>query len=279
MKMLITGGTGFIGSHIVDQLQKEGYEIILFKGDITKKEDWEENLKDGVDTIVHVAGIRTQTTLDFEVNSGSVKVLAKVLSHRDVLPSSLIYISSQAVYFGLTPPFKEEMKVNPTTPYSKSKLEGEMLFLKIGKELGIRTVALRISTVLGPGVRIGNKMSGPLAIWIHNALKGDPLIVNQDGKQTRDYIHVDDVASATILAIQNNQVDGIFNCSGGKRIKLIEFANWVKEAAKSKSQIIVNGGDPTPGDPRDLFSDINKIAKFGWQPTKSAKEAVFEAAT
>jgi nucleoside-diphosphate-sugar epimerase len=277
MKILLTGGAGFIGRHVARQLQQAGHKVILFKGDVTKETDWEQNLKNNVNSIIHVAGIRTETDRDFEVNLGSVEALYKVLRHETVLPNSLIYISSQAVYFGLAPPFREDMKLSPNSSYAKSKLDAELTLLKAGKELGIRTVVVRPSTVLGPGVRLGNKMSGPLAIWIQNALIGNPILVNQDGNQTRDYVHVDDVASAVIVALSDLKMNGIFNAGGGERIKLIDFAKWVKEASKSSSNIVIQGGEPNVTDPKSMFSDTSKLKKYGWKPKKSAKEAVWEA--
>jgi len=276
MKILLTGSTGFIGGHIRSGLKEDNYLVLPFKGDITEVKDWRTNLEFGAETIICTAGIRTEGPADFKVNKGGVKSLLTALAKTSEKPKTIIYISTQAVYSGLTPPLKENMPVKPATPYAKSKKEAEDIICQIGQKNNIRTVIFRLSVVLGSGVREGNHMSGPLAIWTKNALSGKALEVNQDGQQTRDYIHVADVVSAILLAVRNDKVAGIFNVGGGRRVRLAEFAEWVKEAAKSNSQIVIKGGGESVNDPGDLFSDTSKIRKFGWKPQKTAQNAVSE---
>ncbi len=118
-------------------------------------------------------------------------------------------------------------------------------------------------------------MSGPLNVWI-KALKMDkPIKVFQDGNQTRDYIHVEDVVSANILAIETLDT-GIYNVGGGKRMRLIKLAELVRRGTNRKSKIVITGGKPSLSDPKDLFSEIDKLKRWGWKPRKKAKEAVYE---
>ena len=191
------------------------------------------------------------------------------------LPKKVILASSQAVYLGCKKPFKEDMKPKPTTTYGRSKLKAEKVAQEWSKKLGIPLVTLRYSTVLGPGVREKSGMSGPLTVWTRAGLVGKPIKVFQDGKQTRDYIHVDDVVAANLLAVKKLP-EGIYNVGGGKEIELIDFANWVKNATGKKSKILIVGGKASPSDPRHLFSDTKKLRSYGWKPRKTVRQAVEE---
>jgi len=188
----------------------------------------------------------------------------------------VVFASSQAVYFGCQPPFTETLNLNPPNVfYGESKLQAERLAMTACQMLKVPLVVLRYSTTIGPGIRQGSSMSGPLQKWVPAGLKGEPIIVFQDGEQTRDYIHVDDIIQANWLALTKIN-EGIFNVGGSKAIKLKDLAEWVKEATGGKSKIIIAGGGPTPADPRHLFSDTRKLQNFGWRPKKTVKEAVEE---
>ena len=273
-RVLITGSTGFIGSHAARAFEGAGCSIVPFAGDVTGVENWQNNLKGQIDLIIHLAGTRTESDRDYEINVGGVRSLAEALQKAAKKPVALIFASTQAVYFGLTPPFTEEMSVSPRIKYAQSKLEAERVVSKLGGEHNMRVVILRLSTVLGEGVMEKSRMSGPLAIWTRDAVAGKPIEVFQDGKQTRDYIHVDDVAAAMLLAAKNRDMKGIFNVGGEKEIGLLTFAEWVKKAVGSKSEIIIRGGEASMADPRALCSDTTKIREFGWKPLKSPREAI-----
>lgn len=275
MKILLTGGSGFIGSHTHSKLLARGYKVFLFKGDIRKVGDWKKNLKEKIKIVVHLAAVRRETERDFDVNVRGTENLFIAAQGLNKLPKKVILASSQAVYMGCKIPFKESMKPVPTTTYGRSKLELEKMAQKWGKKLGIPLVILRYSTVLGPGVRKKSKMSGPLFRWTQAALAGESIKVFQDGQQSRDYVHVDDVASANILAVESLK-GGIYNVGGNKEIRLIDFANWVADATRAKSKVLVVGGKASPSDPRHLFSDTQKLRRYGWKPKKTAKEAVSE---
>ncbi len=273
MKILLTGGTGFIGSYTYKELRKMGHEVQLFKGDIAKTSDWQKNLKGG-ETIFLIAGVRTETDIDFAVNTDSIKKLFEIAVREQKLPKRLILASSQAVYMGNVAPFNESQEPLPTTTYGQSKLLGERIAEDLCREFGIPLVIFRYSTVLGKGVREKSKMSGPLFIWTKAALNNAPMKVFQDGNQSRDYIHVGDVASANILAI--DLPSGVYNVGGGESVRLIELVNWIKEASGSSSEVVILGGESSKSDPREMLSDTAKIKSYGWKTLKSAKEAVLE---
>src|SRR3989344_4214871 len=274
MKILVTGGTGFIGSKILEVLGEEGYQAQKFEGDITKIEDWEDNLKPGFDAIIHVAGVRTETGTDLKVNLGGVEALKQALLTISKTTELLIFISSQAVYIGTKPPFKEDLKLTPKTLYGISKLRAENLVRQIGEQYHIRTVIFRPSPVLGKGVREKSRMSGPLYSFMQKALENEDIDIFQDGNQTRDYVNVADVVKAILLAIRNQEMEGIFNIGGGKRVKVIELAELIKEAAGSRSVIVVKGGEASFSDPKEMFSDTTKLEQFGWKAQESLRDAI-----
>jgi len=275
-RVLITGKTGFIGGHTANAFAKLNYRVISFVGDVTKEEDWQKNLSFEVDCIVHIAGVRTESKHDFEINTVAAESLARTVRRIVKKPPAIIFTSTQAVYLGQRTPFREDMPVKPPTKYAQSKVEAEKIIMQLGRENLMRVVILRLSAVLGSGIRPESKMSGPLEKWTKAALKNEPILVFQDGSQTRDYIHVNDVVSAILLAAEEEKMAGIFNVGGGKRIKLSTLAQWIKKETASKSQIIIRGNYPSLTDPHDLFSDLSSIRKFGWKPLRSPKEAVRE---
>ena len=274
MKVLLTGGTGFIGSHTHSKLSARGYKVLLFKGDVRKVGDWKKNLEKEVDVVVHLAAVRTKTKKDFDVNVKGVENLFIAAQQLNKLPKKAILASSQAVYMGCKIPFKERMEPVPTTTYGRSKFESEKVAQKWSKKLGIPLVILRYSTVIGPGVKKKSKMSGPLFIWTEAGLSGEPIKVFQDGEQTRDYIHVDDVAAANLLAAKKLP-EGIYNVGGGKMITLLSLAKIIRDATKTKSRIVITEKF-SKSDPRHLLSDITKLESLGWRPRKGVKEAVYE---
>ncbi len=273
MNVLITGGTGFIGKKTVRELKGYGDEVRLFRGDVCRLVDWEKNLKGG-EVVVHLAGVRTEGKKDFEVNTRGAENLFKAAQKLRKFPKKVILASSQAVYIGLKPSFKEEMKTRPITTYGQSKLEAEKIAKYYGQKLKIKVVILRYSTVLGEGIREKSGMSGPLYQWVKRALSGKEIKVFQDGKQRRDYVHVDDVVRANILAVKKD-IEGIFNVGGGKIISLLSLAKLIKKLARSKSEIVITG-TYDKNDPQELFSNIGKLKKLGWRPKKTAREAVEE---
>lgn len=273
-KVLITGGKGFVGGHTCKALLKKGYEVFVFDGDVRKVGDWERNLVKSIDVVLHLVAVRTETEKDFEVNIKGTENFFKTVAKLSQKPKKFILASSQVVYIGKKPPFRESMKVKPQTIYGKSKYQAEVISQEYGNKFGIRVIILRYSTVLGSGVKEKSNMSGPLYLWTKAALKGDDIKVFQDGKQTRDYVHVDDVVLANIMAVEKN-VGGVFNVGGGREIELLSLAKMVKKVTGSKSKIVITE-KYSKTDPRQMFSNIAKLENLGWKPKKSTKQAVYE---
>jgi UDP-glucose 4-epimerase len=271
-KILITGSTGFIGSNTTEAFKSYGQDIEIFNGDITKEEDWKENLAN--DQIIYlIAGKRTETTEDFRVNSESILALFKAIRNTKVRPYKIVLASSQAVYIGNSAPFFETDTPQAHTVYAQSKLRGENNLVVLCHEYSIPFIILRYSTVLGRGIRQKSNMSGPLFAWWNASATGEPIKVFQDGEQTRDYIHIEDVVQSNLISVA--LPEGIYNVGGGNDVKVKDLAKMVKVAMNSKSEIAIDGGDATSSDPKRMFSNIEKLMEFGWSPTKSIESAVY----
>ena len=296
--ILVTGGTGFIGSKTAEALRKVGYDMRFFHGDVRNISDWEKTLP-GVDVVFHAAGVRTETQKDFDVNTKGTENLFKVISEGVTLlrketpsehskgslpakqgetlqkPKRVVLVSSQAVYLGNNPPYVETMKARPITVYGKSKYEAEKIAQREGKQSGIDVVILRFAAVLGSGIREQSNMSGSLARWVKAGLAGEPIIVYKDPNRIRNYIHIDDVVSANVLAVEKLP-SGIYNVCGDEKIKLLDLAEMIAKATGEKSQVLVASIPLAPGDSGDQTASNEKLKAYGWQSKKSIEEAVKE---
>ena len=170
-------------------------------------------------------------------------------------------------------PFREDQQLAPTNSYGLSKEALERLAFRLGKTCGIPTTILRYSVVQGPRQSPRNLYSGALRIFAVQALSGKPITVYEDGLQTRDFINVNDVVSANILALKNSRANfEIFNVGGGKTYNVLDFAKMVKKITGSRSPILVGGFRRT--DTRHAVSDVSKLKKLGWRPRFGPEKSV-----
>ncbi|MBI4085873.1 MAG: NAD-dependent epimerase/dehydratase family protein [Candidatus Liptonbacteria bacterium] len=175
-------------------------------------------------------------------------------------------------------PFREEQPLVPTNSYGLSKEALERLAFRLGKTYGIPTTALRYSVVQGPRQSPKNLYSGALRIFTVQALSGKPITVYEDGLQTRDFVNVNDVVSANILALKNPRTNfsafggEVFNVGGGKAYRVLDFAKLVKKITGSSSPILIGGFRRT--DTRHAVSDIGKLKKLGWRPRFAPEKSV-----
>ncbi|WP_297506057.1 SDR family oxidoreductase [Thermococcus sp.] len=290
--VVVTGGAGFIGSHIAWELVKDNKVIIidnlytgkeenvppgakLVKADIRDYESIAE-LISNADYVFHeaaqvsvVESIRDPVFTE-EVNViGTLNVLKALLEGH----GKLIFASSAAVY-GDNPnlPLKETERPKPLSPYGVTKATGEE-YLRVYHELyGLPVVALRYFNVFGP--RQGfNQYAGVISIFINRALAGEPLVIFGDGKQTRDFIYVKDVVKANILAAESRRANGgVFNVATGKQTSILELAMKVIEITGANTSIIFDR--PRPGDIRHSLADISEIKKLGFKPEWSLEEGL-----
>ena len=290
--IVVTGGAGFIGSHIAWELVKEN-EVIVIDNLYTGKE---ENVPPGAklvkadirdysaiaelisnaDYIFHEAAqVSVVESIRDPVFTEEVNVLGTLNILKALLEGhgKLIFASSAAVY-GDNPnlPLRESERPRPLSPYGVTKATGEE-YLRVYHELyGLPVVALRYFNVFGP--RQGfNQYAGVISIFINRALKDEPLVIFGDGKQTRDFIYVKDVVKANLLVAESRKANGrLFNVATGKQTTILELAMKIIEITGATSSIIFD--KPRPGDIRHSLADISEIRNLGFEPEWSLEEGL-----
>jgi UDP-glucose 4-epimerase len=299
-KVLVTGGAGFIGSHLVDKLISRGYSVVVLdnfhsgemesfcevlgresfeviEGDIRDRKAVREAM-DGVDAVVHLAAlidVKESVSGPFETHDVNVNGTLNVLNEAvrsDV--RKFLFASSTAVYGEGNPlPLEEEHLLNPISPYAASKVSAEYYCRAFNNCYGLSTVVLRFFNVYGLGQKNG-AYSGVITRFLQNALKGEPLIVYGDGKQTRDFILVDDVVEATLLALENANSKGeTFNVCTGKPTAVNELVQIVKEVLKRDLKVIYD--KPRKGDIKNNYGDPSKAEEIlGFKAKISLREGL-----
>ena len=289
--MLVTGGAGFIGSNLVDQLISEANEVHVVDNFISgKKENCNdkafyhkldisnadnintlEKIFEDVDTIFHCAALaRVQPSiidpLKYEINNtlGLMNVL-KVAA--DVKVRRLVYSASSSAY-GPTDnlPSKESDPINPISPYANQKYYGELCCRMFSDVYGIETVSLRYFNVYGERQNLGGAYATVVGIFINQILEGNPLTINGDGSQRRDFTYVKDVVNANILASSSKKVGSgeVINIGSGKNISINELADMF--GAEKKYMKPVN-------EPFANLADISKAKELlKWKPTMTLKD-------
>ncbi|WP_099211429.1 SDR family oxidoreductase [Thermococcus henrietii] len=290
--IVVTGGAGFIGSHIAWELVKDNEVIVidnlytgkaenvppgakLVKADIRDYEAIAE-LVSNADYVFHEAAqVSVVESIRDPVFTEEVNVLGTLNILRALLDGhgKLIFASSASVY-GDNPnlPLKETERPRPLSPYGVTKATVEE-YLRVYHELyGLPVVALRYFNVFGP--RQGfNQYAGVISIFINKALAGEPLVIFGDGKQTRDFIYVKDVVRANLLVAESKRANGrIFNVATGKQTSILELAMKIIEITGTTSSIIFD--KPRPGDIRHSLADITEIKKLGFEPEWSLEEGL-----
>jgi nucleoside-diphosphate-sugar epimerase len=288
-RVLVTGGAGFIGSHLVDRLLSEGFEVVvlddfssgrmenishyedlkefhLVKGDV-RSSSIVNKVVEGVDVVFHEAAlvdvplsIKNPLLFD-EVNVDGTLNLLKASFDSDV--KRFIFASSAAVYGDSKPAKKKEnMPLKPISPYGVSKLSAENYVQVFNELYGLETVCLRYFNVYGPRQVFASSYSGVITSFVNRLLKGQPPIINGDGKQTRDFVHVDDVVSANLLALDGENVVGeVFNVASGISISIYELAKMLQRITNAKRSKPIFA-EPRMGDIKHTSADIGKAEEL-----------------
>ena len=291
-KIIVTGGAGFIGSHIVDTLIDAGHEVhvidnlsagkleninkkaIFHKVDIRDKEAMIPIFK-GVEYVFHEAAFpRVQYSIEnpIETNDINVNGLLNILElSRENKIKRLIFASSSSIYGDPEKlPTNENDNINPMSPYASHKYIGEVYLKLYAKIYGLETVCLRYFNVYGP--RLDPEGAYPLVIgyFMKQAKNGMPLTITGDGNQTRDFVHVKDVAKSNILAMTSRNVGKgeIINIGGGIKYSI----NHIAELISDKNEHIAPRLEP-----HDTMADIKKAKKLlEWQPEVSLLDGIEE---
>ncbi|MFC2091170.1 NAD-dependent epimerase/dehydratase family protein, partial [Elusimicrobiota bacterium] len=252
-KYLVTGGAGFIGSNIVDELVSLGKEVIVVDNFVTgdrknleqvmdKIELVEGDIRDGilmhelcrkVDCVLHQAALRSvPRSVDDPSSTNDVNIngtLTMLIAARDAGGKKLVYASSSSAYGDTKElPKKEEHRPLPISPYAVSKLTGEHYCRAFAHTFGMDTVSLRYFNVFGPRQSPFSKYAAVVPIFIKQAMEDTPLTVHGDGKQSRDFTYVKNVVNANILASEAEGVSGqVFNVACNNRYSVLDIAGEI----------------------------------------------------
>lgn len=288
-KVLVTGGAGFIGSHLVDRLLTEGYEVMvlddfsagrmenisshrgerefhLVRGDV-RDVGLVEKVVDDVDGVFHLAAlVDVALSVENPVLFDEVNVVGTLNLLRACVDSAVarfVFASSAAVYGDSKPARKmEDMHPEPISPYGVSKLAAENYVQVFNELYGLETMCLRCFNVYGPRQGLASSYSGVITAFISRLLKGEPPVIHGDGKQTRDFVHVDDVVSANILALESkNGVGGVFNIASGSAITVDELARILQQIT-NKEHLKPIYAEARAGDIRHCSGDISKAEEI-----------------
>jgi dTDP-L-rhamnose 4-epimerase len=163
---------------------------------------------------------------------------------------------------------------NPQNPYGMSKLAQETVAINLGRRYGIPTVALRYSIVQGPRQSVYNAYSGACRIFCLSYLLGTAPVLYEDGGAIRDYVNIDDVVDANLLALSDDRAVGrVFNVGGGKAVTTRQFADIVRRQYGSDQPALVTG-EYRFGDTRHILSDISALRSLGWEPQNTPADSV-----
>lgn len=289
MKVLVTGGAGFIGSHIARHFLAQGAEVVvldslrggrslvedslLTRGSVTDS-DLVDRVAEGARYIFHLAALvsvpesveKPFETVDINVK-GTLNVLAAARKHG----VEKVVLSSSAAIYGDDPelPKREDMRPAPKTPYAVTKLDGEYYLA----QSGVPAVSLRYFNVYGPGQDPKSQYAAAVPIFVSRAVQGQPITIFGDGGATRDFIHVRDVVAANVLAA-TSAMSGVYNVARGSSLTILDLARRIVSTLGSTSKI--EHGPERAGDIRHSLADVTRITQAGFRPTVDLEEGLRE---
>jgi len=328
-KVLITGGAGFIGSHLTDYLIDKGYTVRImdnlhpqihpsgklpeyinsqaefFKGDVTSRSDWQKALK-GIDAVVHfgaAVGVGQSmyqieryvkdnclgTALLLDILANEKHTIKKILvaasmssfgegmyscpkcntiqqpdlrNQKDLKKGIWEPLCKKCYIQMITVPTDESAKLQSPSVYAITKKCQEELIISIGKAYRIPAVSLRFFNVYGLRQSLSNPYNGVAAIFLSRTKNGNPLIINEDGNQTRDFVHIDDIIKACELTLTSDQANyQIFNVGSGVPTTINEVARVILKLNNSKLKPEITGKFRS-FDVRHCYADISKLRKL-----------------
>ena len=286
MKSLVTGGAGFIGSHIVDKLLEMGHEVVVIDNESAesneefywndKSQNYKYDIRDyentrplyeGVDYVFHTAAeARIQPAILNPIEAVSVNCVGTVTvlqCAREAGVQKVIYSSTSSGYGYNDPPNNEDQRDDCLNPYSVSKVAGEKL-CKIYTDLfGLKTVFFRYFNVYGERQPLRGQYAPVIGIFLRQRSNGDPLTIVGDGEQLRDFTHISDVVSANILAatveVDDSFYGKLYNVGNGVNYSINQIANSISDNQTNIPARI--------GESRVTLADNTKLKEtFGWSP-------------
>jgi len=301
-KCIVTGGAGFIGSHLVSRLLADGYRVTVVDDFSSGREenlagltghphlkverlsildDRLSSLFSGADVIFHVAAVpRVQYSIRYPevTNRANIEGTLKVLeAARESGVKRIIYSSSSSIYGGQDRlPLTETMAPNPMSPYALQKLAAETYCRMYHQLFGLETICLRYFNVYGPRQDPHGGYANLIPRSIHLMLRGESPVIFGDGSHTRDFTFVDDVVEANILAFHTKDTAAFgefMNIGGGRNLSVNEVVSIILQG--KSIQPIYQAPVVEPG---DTLADIRKAAALiGWKPRVSFEEGIRRA--
>lgn len=289
MKILITGGAGFIGSHlasfyqgrasvrILDNLRTgrrhnlDGLDVEFVEGSILDRKLLQSAVAD-IDLVFHLAALVSvpesmrapHTCVELNV-TGLLNVLEAAAAAR---VRRVCFASSAAVY-GDNPqvPKRENMVPEPRSPYAVTKLDGEFYCQQFADSGQVETVALRFFNVFGPRQDPAGPYGAAVPIFFREALAGRPITIHGDGSQTRDFIYVSDIVDALDFVARQPGLSGVFNVGYGRQATILDLARQILALTGSRSEI--RFAPPRTGDVRHSCASVDRLLAAGWRPVGS----------
>lgn len=338
MKVLLTGGAGFIGSHTADALLRCGYDVRVLdsleepvhpgrrrpayldqriefvRGDVRDARVLLDAMQ-GCELVFHFAAFQDYLptfSRFFDVNVTSTALIYELIVREKLPVRKVVVASSQAalgegLYHdsagrrllpdirpteqldrgeweirapgGFSGPLQwqptDETVANPQNQYGLSKIAEERVALSLGKRYEVPTVAMRYSITQGPRQSFYNAYSGACRIFCLNFHLGREPMIYEDGRQVRDFVNVQDVVDANLLVMQDDRADyEMFNVGGDKPCTVAEFASVVAGIFDAKTYEPIPCGKYRFGDTRHICSDVRKLKRLGWRPSRSIVDSV-----
>lgn len=300
MRVVVTGGAGFIGSHLVDALRARKDDVVVLddlstgvrenvaedvrfvQGDVADAQSLDEALEGSADAVLHIAGQASiahsfaRPERDLRANvSGTLAVIDACL--RADVPR-LVYASSMTVYGEpATVPTSESEPCRPVSYYGVTKYAAERYVQIAGerRDVDLSVTSLRMFNVYGERQRVDNPYQGVLAIFIGNALRGEPLTIHSDGRQTRDFVYVGDVVDAWLRVLDDDATRGqVYNVGSGRETSIDELAGAVLSGLGLVGHPVEHGPAQL-GDLRRSGADVRALEQAtGWEPRTSLAEGL-----
>jgi UDP-glucose 4-epimerase len=278
-RVLVTGGSGFIGRHVVADLREAGAtvriidlkphpdaSVDLVQGDIADRDALAAAFDGGFDGVVHLAAVTSvlrsmeQPELTFRTNVEGTHALLE--NARAAGVTSLVFASTNAVTGPMdAPAITEAATLKPLTPYGATKAAGEMLMSAYTASYGVRSVPLRLTNVYGPGMQAKDSIVARLMRAIR---LGNTFEIYGDGTQVRDYVHAADVTAAVRLGLSSDQWSSAVVIGAGRSLSVLEVVDAVRDV--TGADIDVRHGPARPGEMPAVIVDSRRARAAGWTP-------------
>jgi len=297
-KVVVTGGAGFIGSHLAEELAAQGYAVVILDdfstgrkeniASLRQKKNIEfvqgsitdlsglQKLFGGIDCVFHQAAMaRVPRSIEDPITVNQVNItgtLNVLVAARDQGVKKVVFASSSSVYGdAATLPQREDMIPSPLSPYALTKLTGEHYGIIFKQLYGLSTVCLRYFNVYGPGQDPHSQYAMVIPAFIDRAANNLPPVIHGDGEQSRDFTFIGDVVKANILAAEST-AEGVYNIGSGRSITIKQLAEKIIQLMRKDLKPLHD--KPRPGDVRHALADISRAKSFGYEPEWSLEDGL-----